>query len=136
MTRRPFPLAIPPELTAYILDLEWDLDQLHRLELLTISVRVVDLAHHLDRPFWSYDGRAFQLTPHQVAADPAKYHEQWARVVASDASVPLHVVRRVDGRLTILDGIHRLLRAELEGRPTLVVRVLSWQDLDEIAVRG
>jgi hypothetical protein len=135
VTRRPFPLAIPPELTAYILDLEWDLDQLHRLELLMISVRVADLAHHLELPFWMYDGRPFQITPRQVAADPGKYHEQWARVLSADPRYPLAVVRRVDGRLTILDGIHRLLRAELEGFVTVVVRVLSWEDLDEIAVR-
>ncbi|MGW6280809.1 hypothetical protein [Kribbella sp. NPDC055071] len=136
MTRRPFPLAIPPELTAYILDLEWDLDQLHRLDLLMISVRVSDLAHHLDLPFWRYDGRPFQVTPREVAADPAKYHEQWDRVLAADSRQPLHVVRRANGRLTILDGIHRLLRAELEGLPTIVVHVLPWEDLDEIAVRG
>jgi hypothetical protein len=136
VTRRPFPLAIPPELTAYILDLEWDLNQLHRLDLLKISVRVADLAHHLDLPFWRYDGRPFQVTPREVAADTAKYHEQWDRVLAADPRQPLHVVRRADGRLTILDGIHRLLRAELEGLTTVVVHVLPWEDLDEIAVRG
>lgn len=135
MTRRPFPLAIPPELTPYILDLHWDLGLLQRLDLLTISLRVVDLAHHLDLPFWLFDGRPFQITPRQVAADPAKYHEQYARTMAADLRHPLHVVRRVDGRITILDGVHRLLRAELEGRTTVVVRVLSWEDLDEIAVR-
>lgn len=135
MTRRPFPLAIPPELTAYILDLHWDLGLLHRLDLLTISVRVADLAHHLDRPFWQYDGRPFQLTPRQVAADPAKYQDQYARTLAADLRHPLHVVRRWDGRLTILDGVHRLLKAELEGRTTIVVRVLPWEDLEEIAVR-
>ena len=136
MSRRPFPLAIPPELTSYILDLHWDLEVLHGLDLLTISVRVADLAHHLDRPFWQHEGRPFQVTPREVAADPAKYHEQYARTLAADLRYPLYVVRRVDGRLTILDGVHRLLLAELEGRATVVVRVLSWEDLDEIAVRG
>jgi hypothetical protein len=70
VTRRPFPLAVPPELTAYILDFHWDLGLLHALDLPVVELSVADLAHHLDLPFWAYDGRPFQLTPHQVAADP------------------------------------------------------------------
>lgn len=133
MTRRPFPLAIPPELTAYILDLHWDIDLLHALDLPTLELPVTELSHHLDLPFWAYEG-PFQVTPHQVAADPLTYQAQYARTLTADLSHPLDVVRRPDNRLTILDGIHRLLRAELEGRTTVNVRVLPWSDLDQIAV--
>jgi hypothetical protein len=132
MTRRPFPLAIPPELTAYILDFHWDVDLLHALDLPAIELPVAELAHHLDLPFWAYDG-PFQVTPHQVAADPLTYKAQYDRTLAADLRHPLDVVRRPDNRLTILDGIHRLLRAELERRTTISVRVLPWSDLDQIA---
>jgi len=67
MTRRPFPLAVPTELRPYILDFHWDLELLHALDLPAVSLQVADLADHLDLPFWAYDGRPFQLTPHQVA---------------------------------------------------------------------
>ena len=134
MTRRPFPLAIPPILTPYILDFHWDVELLHRLDLPTAELPLSDLAHHLDLPFWRYD-RPFQVTPRQVAADPDRYDEQYARTLAADLRHPLDVVRRPDGRITILDGIHRLLRAELEGREVIGVRVLEWEDLDAIAVR-
>lgn len=133
MTRRPFPLTIPPELTAYILDFHWDVDLLHALDLPTTELPVTELAHHLDLPFWAYDG-PFQVTPHQVAADPLTYNAQYDRTLAADLRHPLDVVRRPDDRLTILDGIHRLLRAELEGRTTVGVRVLPWSDLDRIAI--
>ncbi|HET6741500.1 MAG TPA: hypothetical protein VFH76_21295 [Kribbella sp.] len=133
MTRRPFPLAIPPELTAYILDFHWDVDLLHALDLPAIELPVAELAHHLDLPFWAYDG-PFQVTPHQVAADPLTYKAQYDRTLAADLRHPLDVVRRPDNRLTILDGIHRLLRAELERRTTISVRVLLWSDLDQIAI--
>jgi hypothetical protein len=133
MTRRPFPLTIPPELTAYILDFHWDVDLLHALDLPTIELPVAELAHHLDLPFWAYDG-PFQVTPHQVAADPLTYKAQYERTLAADLRHPLDVVRRPDNRLTILDGIHRLLRAELEGRTTVSARVLPWSDLDQIAI--
>jgi len=66
MTRRPFPLAVPTELRPYILDFHWDLELLHALDLPAVSLQVADLADHLDLPFWAYDGRPFQLTPHQV----------------------------------------------------------------------
>ncbi|NIK55974.1 ParB N-terminal domain-containing protein [Kribbella shirazensis] len=135
MTRRPFPLAVPAELRAYILDFHWDLDLLHTLDLPTTELPLAQLAHHLDLPFWAYDGQPFQLTPHQVAADPVTYREQYERTLAADLRHPVDVVRRPDGRITILDGVHRLLRAELEGRAVLAVRVLAWDELDRIAVR-
>lgn len=133
-TRRPFPLPIPPELTAYILDFHWSLDRLHALDLPVVELPVADLAHHLDLPFWAYDG-PFHVTPHQVAADPVTYHAQYERILAADLSHPIDVVRRPDNRLTILDGIHRLLRAALEDRRTITARVLPWSALDDIAVR-
>jgi hypothetical protein len=122
-------------LTAYILDFHWDLGLLHALDLPLVELPVEDLAHHLDLPFWAYDGRPFQLTPHQVAADPVAYHDQYERTLAADLRHPLDVVRRPDDRITILDGVHRLLRAELEGRDVLTVRVLPWTELDRIAAQ-
>lgn len=133
MTRRPFPLAVPPELTPYILDFHWDLALLHALDLPTVQIPVAELAHHLDLPFWAYDG-PFQVTPHQVGADPLTYRGQYERMLAADLRHPIDVVRRPDNRITILDGIHRLLRAELERRTTLTARDLPWSDLDRIAV--
>ncbi|TCC53432.1 hypothetical protein E0H75_06965 [Kribbella capetownensis] len=137
MTRRPFPLAdqVPPELSSYILDFHWDLSLLRQLELATLSVPLGELVGHLDLPFWAYGGRPFQVTPHQVAADPVVYRAQYDRTMAADLSHPLDVVRRPDGLVTILDGIHRLLRAEIEGQTAVEVRVLPWDLVDRISVR-
>ena len=134
MTRRPFPLAVPPELTAYILDFHWDLERLHALDLPTVELPVGDLTHHLDLPFWAHDDRPFQVTPRQVAADPVTYQAQYERTLAADLRHPIDVVHRPDDRITILDGVHRLLRAELEQHPTITARVLPWTELDHIAV--
>ncbi|MFI5729972.1 hypothetical protein ACIA49_07590 [Kribbella sp. NPDC051587] len=131
---KPFPLPIPPILRPYILDLLWEVDALHALPLPAVEIAVAELAHHLDLPFWAYEGKPFQLTPHQVAADPARYHEQYARTLAADLAHPLDAVRRPDGRLTILDGVHRLLRAELSGLHVITVRVLEWERLGAIGL--
>jgi hypothetical protein len=135
MTRRPFPLAVPPELRAYILDFHWDVGLLHALDLPVVELPAAALADHLALPFWAYAGEPFQVTPRQVAADPVTYREQYERTLAADLRHPVDVVRRPDGRITILDGVHRLLRAELEHREVLAVRVLGWDELDLIAVR-
>ncbi|MFF0339654.1 hypothetical protein [Kribbella sp. NPDC004875] len=134
MTRRPFPLAVPEELSAYILDFQWDLDLLHALDLPVVSMPVEALRHHLELPFWAYAGKPFQVTPRQVAADPVTYREQYERTLAADFNLPLDALARPDHRITILDGIHRLLRAELEDRSVVEVRLLPWRDLDQIAV--
>jgi hypothetical protein len=135
MTRRPFPLPIPPELAPYILDFHWSVERLHSLDLPSVDLPVADLAHHLDLPFWAYDG-PFQVSPHQVQQDPLKYQAQYAHTLAADLRYPLDVVRRQDGRMTVLDGVHRLLRAEMSGFEVVRARVLEWNELDRIAVRG
>ncbi|GAA1679529.1 hypothetical protein GCM10009745_24270 [Kribbella yunnanensis] len=135
MNRKPFPLPIPPILRPYILDFHWDLERLHALELPTTEFVVAELAHHLDLPFWAYNGRPFQVTPHEVAANPNRYHAQFARTLAADLNHPIDAVRREDGRITILDGIHRLLKAELVTQPLLSARLLNSTQFDDIAVR-
>lgn len=78
---------------------------------------------------------AVQVTPMEVAADPEVHVEQYARTMAADLCYPLDVVRRTDGRITILDGVHRLLRAHLNGLDSVQVRILEWEAVDSIAVR-
>jgi hypothetical protein len=134
--RRPFPLLgeLPAELHGVILEFHWDATLLHALELPVTQLRVDEFAWHLRLPFWAYGGKPFRVSPLEVAADPVRYAEQHARTMAADLRYPLDAVRRPDGRLTILDGVHRLLRAHLCGLQSIRVRVLEWADLDRIAV--
>lgn len=130
---KPFPLPIPPVLQPYILEFQWDVARLHALDLPTAERTVASLAHHLELPFWAYGGRPFQVTPYEVAADPDRYHEQFARTLAADLSHPIDAVLREDGRITILDGVHRLLKAHLTGQTLVSVRLLEWPHRDRIA---
>ncbi len=137
MKRQPFPLldVLPPELMDVILDFHWDVELLHSLDLPTTELPVAELDWQLRLPFWAWDGQPFQVSPLQVAAEPQVYAEQYARTMAADLRYPLDVVRRPDGRITVLDGVHRLLRAHLDGLESVRVRVLGWEKLDAIAVR-
>ena len=85
------------------------------------QIPVAHVAWVLDLPIWGWQGRPFQVTPNQVAADPEKYAVHYARVMWSDLDDPIVVSQR-NGRTVVLDGYHRLLRAVIEGRSTLPAR--------------
>ncbi|WP_433476127.1 hypothetical protein ACQPZP_03240 [Spirillospora sp. CA-142024] len=51
--------------------------------------------------------------------------------MASDLGHPIHLVEH-NGRLVVLDGFHRLLKADIEGRVEVEAMVLSPADLESI----
>lgn len=134
--RRPFPLLAerPASLDGVILDFHWDLDRLHALSLPEREVSISTLEWHLHLPFWAAGGRPFQVSPADVASEPGVHPEQWARTLAADLRYPLDTYVGSEGRLIVLDGVHRLLKALVEGRSTLRVRVLEADSFDAIAV--
>ncbi len=137
--RQPFPLLdqLPDVLQGVILDYLWDHAKLHAMtNLREATVPVSDLAWHLDLPFWAMDGKPFKVCPSEVASDRARHAAQWERTMAADLGFPIHVRTDLAGRLLILDGIHRLLKASILGLPTIRVRILTDDDLREIAILG
>jgi hypothetical protein len=134
--RRPFPLLAerPASLDGVILDFHWDLGRLHALSLPEREVSTSMLEWHLYLPLWAAGGRPFQVSPADVESEPSAHSEQWTRTLAADLRHPLDTYVGVEGRLIILDGVHRLLKAKIVGRSTLRVRVLEADSFDAIAV--
>jgi hypothetical protein len=123
---------MPPALSDVVLDFVWDRERLWSLDLPVTRVPVTDLDWHLDLPMWAFEGRPFVLTPREVAQNPQAFGEQYARTQAADPRFPLHLLER-PGRLTVLDGMHRLLRAHLQGHREVLVKALPYDRLDDIA---
>jgi len=73
----------------------------------------------------------FQVSPRQVRDDPAGFPDHLRRVLACDLSHPIHLVEH-NGRLVVLDGFHRLLKAALEGHAEIDAMELSAADLASI----
>jgi len=71
------------------------------------------------------------VTPLEFLAHPRAHPEHADRVAKADLSYPLHVIRRHD-RWLILDGIHRLVKAEMRGLSDISVATLATADLDKI----
>jgi len=126
--------VVPSALQGVLLDFHWDLDRLLFLDLPVEEVRVRDFVWLLDLPFWREEGEWFVVTPNQVRERPDKHVEQWARTLRADLDVPVHITER-HGRLVILDGVHRLLKADIVGRHTIPARRVTESILPLIAAR-
>ena len=86
------------------------IERLWALELPVVTVAVADLESLLDLPWWMDNDVRFCLSPAAVLAKPGLYPEHHRRIAGADLGFPLHLTR-LDNRLTILDGVHRLDRA-------------------------
>jgi ParB-like nuclease domain len=112
----------------------WNVRKLHSLDLPIQPVAVDDLAWLFDLPLWQKNGTRFQVSPAQVRADPAKFADHMRRVMASGLEHPIHLIEH-NGRLVVLDGYHRLLKAAIQGRAQIEAMVLSQQNLRSICTR-
>jgi hypothetical protein len=121
----PFPLQdqVPAELREVLCEFVWDSAKLQRLPLPVGTATIDSLRWHLDLPYWRHDGQPFQVTPSQVRADPVRFREHYERTMAADLGCPLDLLFR-NGRWVILDGVHRLLKADLLGLDNVQVRRL------------
>ena len=109
---------VPHALRGVLLDFHWELNRLLALDLLLEEVTVWDFTWLLYLPFWRERDELFVLTPNHVRERPDEHVEQWARTLGADLNAPVHIIER-HGRLVILDGVHRLLKATIVGRDTI-----------------
>lgn len=126
---------IPAPLRPWLLPIDWDLDRLWDLDLPRQGIRLELLRWHLALPWWRHDGAWFRVTAHEVLARPSAYPEHAERIVSADLSYPLHVVRRRH-RWLILDGIHRLAKADLLGYTEVQAVTLTTEDVAAIALHA
>jgi hypothetical protein len=133
---QPFALwsLAPAAVREHMFDLTWDPADLFALPLPTEGVVVSSLLWHLDLPCWRDGERYFAVTPADVARDRLSHARQWRRTMDADLTCPIHLV---DGprRETILDGLHRLLKAHTLGIEQLPCRRLTSEMLRRIAKR-
>lgn len=104
-------LALMPEsLREVFPTTRWQRDKLRALDLRVEPVEVADLLWMFDLPLLPLNGEPFKLTPNQVAETPMNFRTHYERVMDADLDYPIHLVA-YRGRLVILDGVHRLLKA-------------------------
>jgi hypothetical protein len=126
-------LALMPESMREVFpSTRWQLGKLWALDLRVEPIEVADLLWMLDLPLWQLNGERFKVTPNQVAATPMNFRPHYERVMNADLDFPIHLVA-YRGRLVVLDGIHRLLKAHFLRRRWLEGKIATAAQLQECA---
>lgn len=133
---KPFALwdIVPASLRGVLLNIRWDRDALFRMVLPVEEVPVAELRWQLALPWWRVGDRYFAVSPEEVRADPDRYAGHWQRTLAADLAYPIHVVATTPV-LRILDGVHRLLKADTMGQTQIRTCRVDRTHLAQIAIR-
>jgi hypothetical protein len=134
---RPFDLwdLVPAALATVIPNVMWSRERLHRLALPTVEIAIDELRWQLALPWWRDGERRFAVSPDEVRRAPARYARQWQRTVAAEFEFPIHLLQR--DRLIMLDGVHRLLKADVEARSTVAAHVVGHERfMADVVERG
>src|SRR6478672_6660159 len=102
----------------------WDLERMWGFDAPVESVSVESLRWHLSLPFWRHGEEMFAASPNEVRERPRAHGEQLRRTLAADLDCPLIALRAAAGPL-VVDGLHRLLKADLLGRDEVELKLLE-----------
>ena len=116
--------AFPPD--------RWQLEKLWALDLKVEPVEIADLVWMFDLPLWQLNGERFKVTPNQVAETPMNFRAHYERVMNADLDFPINLVA-YRGRLVVLDGIHRLLKAHFLRRRWIEATIATATQLQACA---
>ncbi len=109
-------------IAGYWYSIDWDVEEIWRLDLPVETLPLEDLAWHLDIPVWpDRNGRGYSMTPRQVMDDPRRSPAERDRIENASLEFPLDVYLNRD-RLMILDGVHRLAKAAMLGLSEVRIR--------------
>lgn len=127
--------AIPDALVPHMAPFWWHMNKLLTLDLPVDDVAMTDLRPFLDVPYWRAGAHShlFQLSARDILADTVTHADHWVRTMAADLSYPI-VLYHQDGRTILLDGYHRVLKAEYLSLDSLPARVVPEEIVPTILV--
>ncbi|MDB5260481.1 MAG: hypothetical protein JWN37_712 [Candidatus Nomurabacteria bacterium] len=110
----------------------WDEKKIWAIELPTSEMNAENLLWHLDIPYWtSDDGKEFVVTAKDLVNKAPNSTKEWDRMMRADLSFPIDIIY-YRGRWVILDGVHRFIKAYIQGEKKVSVRVFPEERLSEI----
>jgi hypothetical protein len=117
MNHRPLPKIIQE----VGFDFDWDEQKVWGLNLPVEEMAVSKLEWHFDIPFWWTKGGYYDLKPRSVIDHPNRYPARIKRIMNSDLSHPLDIMRW-KGKWLLLDGLHRLVKTKMLRKTNVRVR--------------
>lgn len=112
-------------------DFSWDEKKVWELDVPTEEISIEELTWHFDVPFHWHGGEVYNLSSREVIENPEKYSDEYTRTMKSDLAYPIDIMEN-KGRWLILDGLHRLMKAYIQGQKTVNVRKISRNKIPEI----
>ncbi len=112
-------------------DFDWDNDKVWNLDVPVTDMDIQELAWHFDIPFHPHEGQKYSRTSRDIMDNPEKYKEEYKRTMRADLKHPIDIMKNKD-RWLILDGLHRLMKAYIQGAKTVSVRIVPREKIPEI----
>jgi hypothetical protein len=116
-------ITLPPELTSWYFDFDWDIRAVRKLRTPSAEVSVAEIEWQLNYPVWSTRPPLplCDLRPIDVLRIPSTHEEHYARILTADCLIPIDLLFFRD-KWIILDGFHRLAQQKLNGNPYIRAR--------------
>lgn len=112
-------------------DFDWDEKKVWSLKMPVSKINIKKLIWHFDIPFhWNRPG-IYNLTSNEILANPKKYFKEYERAMKSDLSYPIEIMKN-KGKWLILDGLHRLMKAQVLGLKDINVRKIPRSKIKDI----
>jgi len=112
-------------------DFHWDVRKVWKLDYPVEEVAMEELAWHFAIPFWNTKNGFYDLTPQEVINDPTLFQEEYARTMRAGLNHPIDIMQN-KGRWLILDGLHRLVKANILGYAYVKVRKIPRSEIPRI----
>lgn len=101
-----------------------DTVKLRELPLPIVDVDMEKLTWHFDMPVWEKDGTDdWNLTPWEVIKKEEGSIGHQKRMEEASLDYPV-VATEYNGRLVLLDGVHRLVKAYLKGEKKIKAKII------------
>lgn len=129
--RKKYHDSLPESVRQYGFDFYWDNAKVWKVKAPITQLAIADLEWHFDVPFlWEGEGE-YNLTAREVLEHPELHREEYDRMLRADDVFPIDVMDN-RGRLTILDGLHRLMKAYSQHKTYVQVRIIPRRFIQDI----
>jgi len=112
-------------------DFSWSSKKVWALDYPTEDMEISVLEWHFTIPFWDKPKGYYNLSPNEVINNPEKFKKEYERTMKVDMSHPIDIMMN-KGRWLILDGLHRLVRAKIQGEDKVKVRKIPRLEISKI----
>lgn len=112
-------------------DFDWENEKVWKLNIPVTKMELGELVWHFDIPFHWHKGGVYNLTSREIIENPSEHEAEYQRTMKADLKYPIDIMEN-KGKWLILDGLHRLMKAHIEGLKKVNVRIIPREKIPEI----